>query len=549
MGFKNLSLKWKFFVLSLISNLVASLLFSLYVYEKESQEIVSGIDKVLESSARATVQIIGSDFHDKYKSEESLDEETHKVFVAKISEFVNSLPEEIGLQYVYTMVLRGDKVYETLSSATPEEVAANDIDPFMMEYEDEDGKTAEALRGSEKVFTEIEDEFGHFRSVLIPITSAGGEKYLVGADIEISTLNEKLNALLVETAGISILILSTGIILSFFISLGIVKAIVLINDKLKNTANTLDLGAKVALDRKDEIGEIAYNIDALMERFAVTIKQSVENSEQNMSFTRDMSKTSSEISKRVGEESQIIANTTKVFFEISNALNNSVAHNESMKKDIEHSNESLEKAKKDIFDITDKIQNTAQNEVEIAQSLNALNQEAENIKTILNAISEIADQTNLLALNAAIEAARAGEHGRGFAVVSDEVRKLAEKTQKSLSEINATISSIVQSIRDTSGRMEENSIHISELADFSKEIEDSIGEAVELIGKSASLMLQNITEVEKIKNSAEGIVKENEALNAISGINTAAVKEISVSVQKLNTLSANLNAKLSEFKV
>ncbi len=101
--------------------------------------------------------------------------------------------------------------------------------------------------------------------------------------------------------------------------------------------------------------------------------------------------------------------------------------------------------------------------VEASHKTNTIVAQGEDIKSVIGLISDIADQTNLLALNAAIEAARAGEHGRGFAVVADEVRKLAEKTQKSLTDINSSVSVLVQSINDIDDMLKQQTTAIEEI--------------------------------------------------------------------------------------
>jgi len=130
-----------------------------------------------------------------------------------------------------------------------------------------------------------------------------------------------------------------------------------------------------------------------------------------------------------------------------------------------------------------RITNVANKEDELSQNLIQLTENANEMKGILTTIGDIADQTNLLALNAAIEAARAGEHGRGFAVVADEVRKLAEKTQKSLSEIAATVNILVQSVSESSDALNKNRDEMVSLTEYIENLNAKKDEIVHTMKK------------------------------------------------------------------
>lgn len=219
------------------------------------------------------------------------------------------------------------------------------------------------------------------------------------------------------------------------------------------------------------------------------------------------------------------------------------------KKEIEETNASLMEANKIFGILIQKIEQTASVEGDLKTKMDALSQDADKVKDVLNVINDIADQTNLLALNAAIEAARAGEHGRGFAVVAAEVRQLAERTQKSLGEINATVSVIVQAIMDSSGQMDQNAKLFNELVKQSEEVSDKIATSVSFMKNSIQVVDKATDMSEKSGDEIKKAMDEINHINQITSSNARDIEEIASAAEHLHSVTQNLNNQLHYFKV
>ena len=207
-----------------------------------------------------------------------------------------------------------------------------------------------------------------------------------------------------------------------------------------------DLTRKLEVVGNDEIAQASTSINRFIEKVRILISEAKNLSNENSSISHELSSTSLEVGRAVETSMQIVGNTTSKASTLKTEMNTGMGEAKAGKEELIKANGYLKEANSAILELTKDIQNSASTEIELARKIQQLSHDAEQVKEVLVVIGDIADQTNLLALNAAIEAARAGEHGRGFAVVADEVRKLAERTQKSLQEINATINVIVQAI-------------------------------------------------------------------------------------------------------
>jgi methyl-accepting chemotaxis protein len=309
-----------------------------------------------------------------------------------------------------------------------------------------------------------------------------------------------------------------------------------------------DLCLKAPSTSKDEIGQVSQKFNFLFAILNETIIDAKAASKNSVKISEEFGVAISKIQKRSEEESNLVGIASKKGSEVGEILKDyeiKTAENYKMTKE---AHGELESVREDVVTLVQNVQSGAQVENVLAEKLNELSHEADQVKDVLVIISDIADQTNLLALNAAIEAARAGEHGRGFAVVADEVRKLAERTQKSLSEINATVNVIVQSIMDASDAMNKNAKEIEKVSQSSALVEDKISKTSETMN-TTMINVDSFTEsFVTIKENISTLLTDVAGVDKLSKENVESVQEMAQTANHLRSQSSDLNEKLEVFK-
>jgi methyl-accepting chemotaxis protein len=398
--------------------------------------------------------------------------------------------------------------------------------------------------------------------------SAVGDKAVTGIDrAPTETLNKAVEEIVQQAkeasaaadsqAKTSMIMAAVAIVLA--IGGGLVMFAILTQKNIITPAGTLvaelqtltsgNLAKRIDVNVSGEIGQLAHGIEVLRQELLQLISNAKQSSSAVYSGTSELSESTNGIMSSANRASDTASSLAASMEEMLSSIQQVAGSAGDVASE-------AAKAEQNVFFSREVVQKLLDEVNGIQRDLNATSaavaefvQNARNIAGLTQNVKEIADQTNLLALNAAIEAARAGEQGRGFAVVADEVRKLAEKSAQSANEIDAVTQQLEAGTVIVERTITEGNARITASAAKSSEVSAALDQAISGVQSATHNVEQIAAAIQEQRSTIDSVASQSNELAQMAEENSAAVRQIQGNADQMNNFASHLQDSLSKFRV
>jgi methyl-accepting chemotaxis protein len=361
---------------------------------------------------------------------------------------------------------------------------------------------------------------------------------------------DKANSALNVGAAIALVITLVLITVAMYVTSAVTGNIARIVDSLKEIASGEgDLTKRIRQTSQDEIGDLVFWFNSFIEKLQSIISDVVESIEPLTKTSNELATLAHESETVSSEQLESTVSVNRSMNEMFESLNENASNTANAAEAASYANEQAQTGHGIVKDTIGTINDLAQEVAKAGQTIHQLESDTENVGAILDVIQGIASQTNLLALNAAIEAARAGEHGRGFAVVADEVRTLASRTQESTEEIHTVIDQLQKTARVISEVMAAGQSKAEQSVSQAGDAGNSLGAITSRVEEINVMNTQIASATEEQQQTSQFIQQAIDEISQSARLAADGSAKVASSTEQLQSVTQRLNSVARQFKV